>query len=357
MAVEKNATVLITYLNTNDGMVDNYSGSIENAYTKSGIENKGNVNSVELPSDKNLEDEKNNAMKKYNAVAIVSNEYQSSLEAAFTKALSLENAVMDIVSDIDLSSTKWNPIDMEAVTSMASLKINGNNHTISGMNIHMAATNDPKGGHQEGASNYYGSGFIGRVGQNQILTINDLSFTNAHIDDSDLNASSYSHTSGVAVVTGISYGKTILNNVNVSNSTVYGGEKVSGFVGFSTNSDLTINGGSLTNTTITCTYYYSALVVGMASATIKPTINNIRIAGCTSNYDSNTHYASKSIYVTEDGDTYVYLDDIWMRACYKFALVERGGYNETTVTYNGITARANGHSYDFVQNGDLYSIK
>ena len=135
----------------------------------------------------------------------------------------------------------------------------------------------PKGEHQAGASNFYGVGFIGRVGKNQTLKINDLTFTKAIIDDKDMQSTAKSHTSGVSVVIGISYGKTTLNNVNVSDSTVYGGEKVGAFIVFSVNYEDSINGGSLNNTTITCTYYYSSLVVGIALTSNKPVITNINI--------------------------------------------------------------------------------
>ncbi len=356
VTVEKNAKVLAAYIAESTAKVDNNFGTIENAYAKANVTNTGNVTVTEVPSGKTIEDIKNEVDEKYNAVAIVDGVYQASLQATFKKAFSKETATIEILRNVDLSNTKWIPADMQSSSITKELIINGNNHTITGLNVHVASTNDPKGEHQAGASNFYGVGFIGRVGKNQTLKINDLTFTKAIIDDKDMQSTAKSHTSGVAVVIGISYGKTTLNNVNVSDSTVYGGEKVGAFIGFSVDYEDSIKGGSLSNTTITCTYYYSSLVVGITSTSNKPVITNINIINSSTQYDSNCIYSSKEIYVTENGDTYAYVDGYWMMVAYKFSIAAYGGTDAEDFTYNSITAKKNGHAYSYVKNGDLYSI-
>ena len=354
VAIEKDAKVLTVYLTESTAKLDNNSGSIENTYAKAGVTNSGNVKATEVPSGKTIDEIKDEVVAKYNAVAIVNGVHQPSLEAAFEKAYSKETSTIEILKNVDLSNTKWIPADMQSSNILKSLTINGNDHTIIGLNVHMAATNDPKGDPQAGASNYYGVGFIGRVGENQNLTINNLNFINATIDDKDMQSSAEHHTSGVAVVVGISYGITTINNVNVSNSSVYGGEKVAAFIGFSSGNADYINGGTLNNSTITCTYYYSALVIGIAVN--KPIINSICVLNSSTQYDLNCSYASKEIYVNENEDTYVYADKYWIMASYKFAIAARGGTDDEDFTYNNITAKKNGHSYDYTKNGDLYTI-
>ena len=353
--IEDTAKVVTVYLAESTAKVDGNSDSVENAYAANGVTNSGNMTLTTIPEGKTLEEVKSESETKSMAVAKVNDTYQISFEAAFEKAFSLENAVLDVLKDVDMSSFKWIPADMQSSSTIKTLVINGNNHVINGLNVHMAATNDPKGEPQAGASNYYGVGFIGRVGQSQQLTINNLTFNNAVIDDKDMQSSAASHTSGVAVVVGISYGVTYLNDVNVQNSSIYGGEKVGAFIGFCVNYADSINGGSLSNSTITATYYYSALIIGFGSA--KPTISNIKVVNNVNTYDSECSYSSKTFFVTEDGNTRVYADGCWIMAAYKFALAGRGGGDETNLTHDGVTAPTNGHAYEYVKNGDLYSLK
>ena len=353
VVVESAAKVVTVYAAEDTAKIDNNAGIIENAYVKDGVTAGGNVTLVSIPEGKNIADIKSESEIKIIAVAKVDGVYQVSLEAAFTKALTMENAVVDLISDIDMASTKWIPVDMQSSTITKTLIINGNNHVINGLNIHLTATNNPKGEHQAGASNFYGEGFIGRVNQNQELTINNLTFVNAVVDDNDLQPTAYSHTSGVGVVVGISYGKTILNNVNVKNSSVHGGEKVGGFIGFSVNYSDNIINGSLTDSTISCAYYYSALVVGLGI--VKPVISDIKVINNKNEYDMNSSYSSKNVFKTENGDTRAYVDGYWMMAAYNFAIAARGG-NDIELTHDGITAISNGHAYEHSKNGDLYSI-
>ena len=352
--VKEGAKIVTIYAAAATAKIDAAANTVENAYAAAGVANTGNLELVAIPEGKTIETVKEEAENKHNAVAKVGEVYQVSLEAAFTKALTMETAVVEIVSDIDLSASKWSPVDMKSSTVLKELTVNGNNHVITGLNVHMAATNDPQGEPQAGASNYYGVGFFGRVDAGQKLTVNNLTFTDAEIDEDDMQSSAANHTSGVAVVVGINYGTTYLNNVNVKNSTVYGGEKVGALIGFNTtDKEGKINGGSVIDTTVTCAYYYSAIAVGMGAT--KVVITDLKILNCGNTYDSTCAYASKEYFVTENGDTCVHVDGYWMMAAWKFSVEARGGFGEE-ITYNNKTAKSNGHSYEYTKNGDLYSV-
>ena len=352
--VKEGAKIVTIYAAAATAKIDAAANTVENAYAAAGVANTGNLELDAIPEGKTIETVKEEAENKHNAVAKVGEVYQVSLEAAFTKALTMETAVVEIVSDIDLSASKWSPVDMKSSTVLKELTVNGNNHVITGLNVHMAATNDPQGEPQAGASNYYGVGFFGRVDAGQKLTVNNLTFTDAEIDEDDMQSSAANHTSGVAVVVGINYGTTYLNNVNVKNSTVYGGEKVGALIGFNTtDKEGKINGGSVIDTTVTCAYYYSAIAVGMGAT--KVVITDLKILNCGNTYDSACSYASKEYFVTENGDTCVYVDGYWMMAAWKFSVEARGGFGEE-ITHNNKTAKSNGHSYEYTKNGDLYSV-
>ena len=161
--VKEGAKIVTIYAAAATAKIDAAANTVENAYAAAGVTNTGNLELDAIPEGKTIETVKEEAENKHNAVAKVGEVYQVSLEAAFTKALTMETAVVEIVSDIDLSASKWSPVDMKSSTVLKELTVNGNNHVITGLNVHMAATNDPQGEPQAGASNYYGVGFFGRI--------------------------------------------------------------------------------------------------------------------------------------------------------------------------------------------------
>ena len=371
VAVEKDAKVLTAYLAETTAKVDNNSGTIENAYAKANVTNTGNVTVTEVPSGKTIEDIKNEVDEKYNAVAIVDGVYQSSLEATFTKALSIETATIEILSDINMSNISWKPIDIGyhdsgAVNTVCkNLTFNGNNHTITGLNVHVTSTNNPYGEIGAGQSNYYGEGLFGRIGSNTIVKINDITFDDARIDDSKMNVTSSAHTSQVAVVVGISSGTAILNNVNVINSYVYGGEKVSALIGHSASKNNQIIGGSVANTDITCINAQVAQAIGYVGYNTTEKyyeINKISNLKLTSNSIivlTNT-VASAKEYAIDENNNYYYNDGDWnlvnaivaYRCMYNY---DSNGDN-VMITLNGKTQKLYGSDYSFTKNGDLYSL-
>ena len=280
VAVEHSAEVVTLYVAASTAKVDNNFGTVENAYVATGISNSGNLQVVNLPDGKSVEDVKQEAENKHSAVAIVDGAYQTSLEAAFAKALTMVDATIDIIKDIDMSNISWKPIDLGKLggdinTTCTKLTINGNNHTITGFNAHVTSTNDPKGEIGAGYSNYYGEGLFGRIGKNASLNVFDLTFDNAVIDDTRMSITPSVHTSQVAVVVGISSGTTTLRNVSVKNSYVYGGEKVAALIGHNTGVT-TIENCSVINSTIVGHQCYIAPVVAFANASVK--VVNVRLS-------------------------------------------------------------------------------
>lgn len=277
------------------------------------------------------------------------------LKEAFDAITNVETAVIEINGDVDLSADAW-MFDMQSYTTLKTLTINGNGNTISGLKVNKAATENPTGGAQAGSSNYYGTGFIGRVASSQTLNINGLTFKNAQISDSG-NAfdTTENHSSGVAVVVGISYGKTNLNNVNVEGGTVLGGEKVGALIGFSMGDEDVITGGSVKNVTISCKYYYSAQVVGFENGKLK--ITDIAISGNTNRLEN------KYGLVSGENENGIYIYDpiytLWIMVAPSASsnpLTMRGGTDAETITIGEITAQSNGHLIEATESNGLYSL-
>ena len=256
--------------------------------------------------------------------------------------------------------TKWS-FDLESYSKVKKLTINGNNYSISNLNVTVAATNDPHGEIGAGASNYYGTGFIGRVDAKQELVINNLNFENAHINDSGMNINDSHHTSGVAVVVGISYGKTTLNNVNITNSFVYGGEKVGGMIGFSTNASDTIKNGSIANTTIKTYVGMAAEVVGYYDQKFTPNIDAIKL---TNNNEliENTRQGQefdtlklKNGMVLADWGTYTYqnVEYKFYAVCFTKVAYRAG---MAFVKLNGETVLIYGYNVYATNNGNYYYL-
>lgn len=277
------------------------------------------------------------------------------LKEAFDAITNVETAVIEINGDVDLSADTW-MFDMQSYTTLKTLTINGNGNTISGLRVNMAATNNPTGGAQAGSSNYYGTGFIGRVASSQTLNINDLTFKNAQISDSG-NASdtTETHSSGVAVVVGISYGKTNLTNVNVEGGTVLGGEKVAALIGFSVDGADVITGGSIKNVTISCKYYYSAQAVGFVSG--KLTITDLAVSNNTNRLENT--YGLEKLEHTDGLYIYDPIYKLWIMVAPSASsnpLAMRGGTDSDTITNGTYEAGHNGHLIEATENNGLYSL-
>ena len=369
VVVESSAKIVTVYASENTAKIDNNNGSIENAYAATGVTNTGNIELSSLPEGKTIDEIKSEAETKSIAVAKVGETYQISLEAAFSKALSVENAKIEIISDIDMSAYSWKPIDIGTFTGIdttcKTLTIEGNSHTIFGLNVHVASTNDPHGEIGAGQSNYYGAGLFGRVASNAIVTINNITFDEAVIDDSLMNITDEHHTSQVAVVVGRSSGSVAMKNVNVTNSSVLGGEKVAALIGHSASQNNSIEGGSVVNTTIIAKNAFAAQGIGYVdySKTTKlyqvGTVKDLELSNNNVSIQTDT-IASCSEYVT-DSDGKIYYNDGDWNLCVA-TVAYRCFYSTDTngdiikITLSGKTQNVYGSDYQFTKVGNKYSL-
>ena len=293
------------------------------------------------------------------AVAEVDGFYFASLEAAFEKALALENPVMTILDDIDLSGKNWIPIKIGSENNaVKSLTIEGNGHSIKNMTIAIAADNDPKGAPQAGSSNYYGEGFIAEV-YTKTLTIRNLTFNSANVNDSGMDETPAHHTSGVSVVVGRNCYSTVnLENVNVIDSKVYGGEKVGALIGHCMGGKTDIDGGSVKNTTVTCTWYYSAMLIGFANDKAKITVNEAVLESNSNTYDLKWSDVT-AFDTTTEGDTIAWEPygnpGLWVYAAWQDQIAMTGGTEESTHDNGTYKGKINGHALSFTKVGTAYS--
>ncbi len=138
--------------------------------------------------------------------------------------------IIEIMNDIDLGGENWTSI----ISLGGTVTIDGNGHTISNMTIE-----EQKNGKD---GNTY-LGFIGNLNYNTRLTVQNITFENAHVQDLD-GDSEYSWC-GVVVGHGPMEGGLIdgqadctFENVNIVNSVVTGGHNNGGILGYSGSSQV-----------------------------------------------------------------------------------------------------------------------
>ena len=128
-----------------------------------------------------------------------------------------------IVNDIDLSGENWTSI----ISLGGTVTIDGQGHTISNMTIE----------EQNNSGSYTFLGFIGNLNYNTKLTVQNITFENAHVQD--LNGDSEYSWCGVVVghgpMDGISdsQAECTFTDVHVVNSVVTGGHNNGGIMGYS----------------------------------------------------------------------------------------------------------------------------
>lgn len=129
-----------------------------------------------------------------------------------TDTVNYSNYTVNIVEDIDLGEGFWKPINSWG--RLANATINGNGHTISNMTVR-SCTN----------TSGYGAGFIGNT--NGAITIKDIVFDKA---DVTFGYDGYWGNVG-GIVMGYTYGTTLFENVDVTNSTILGYGKIGCLLG------------------------------------------------------------------------------------------------------------------------------
>ena len=281
-------------------------------------------------------------------------------------ASSLTNAdvTLDIVNDIDMEN---DPLGFDLVSykgKVKTLTIDGNDKTISNLLVQTAGTNDPHGPIGAGGSNYYGTGFVQRVDGTQTLTIKDLTIDGADINDKGMAINADNHTSGVAAVVGINYGITNLNNVNVVNSKIDGGEKVAALIGYDANKS-TITDCSVRNTEVTGYACFVAPAVGYCRVNNAPVFTNLVLENNKLGIDRTSPYNPYHEWHQDqtDGHWYIFdheyddfiIDYTTVAFGDNYTFDEEG--NKITKTFNGKTLGVYGRDIPYTVDGNSYSSK
>lgn len=168
---------------------------------------------------------------------------------------------VNIVNDIDLSGENWTSI----ISLGGTVTIDGQGHTIYNMTIEEQSNGS-------GGNTYLG--FIGNLNYNTKLTVRNITFENAHVQDSD-GDSEYSWC-GVVVghgpMDGISdsQAECTFTNVNIVNSVVTGGHNNGGIMGYacSTEKGHLFENCSVTNSFIGGYNSTSGILFGMGIANV-----------------------------------------------------------------------------------------
>lgn len=168
---------------------------------------------------------------------------------------------VNIVNDIDLSGENWTSI----ISLGGTVTIDGQGHTISNMTIEEQSNGS-------GGNTYLG--FIGNLNYNTKLTVRDITFENAHVQD--LGGDSQYSWCGVVVghgpMDGVneSQAECTFTNVNVVNSVVTGGHNNGGIMGYSCSTErgIVFEGCSVTDSFIGGYNSTSGILFGMGIANV-----------------------------------------------------------------------------------------
>ena len=117
---------------------------------------------------------------------------------------------LNLANDVDLGEYLWKPIN--GYKRLSGIVVNGNGHTIRNMKVR-GCTN----------SSVYGAGFIGDI--NGAVTVKDIAFDGADVFFVNYAKPQFAGNVG-GVVLGYTYGTTLFENVNVTNSSIWGFGKI-----------------------------------------------------------------------------------------------------------------------------------
>lgn len=134
-----------------------------------------------------------------NAYVVANAEDLAALNTKMSEKSAGKNVVVYLVDDIDFTGKTWTPVDSHADTKFTFAKLDGKGHTISNLTINGQAM------------------FTRFAGNQELVTIKDVTFDNATVASDKLNTS---------ILTVQSYENVLLDNVDVKNSSITGGFKV-----------------------------------------------------------------------------------------------------------------------------------
>lgn len=189
----------------------------------------------------------NNAQINLMYVAKVNDNYYETLAQAFDVAVSLKDATVEILHDVDLNGEYWTP-----VVNVNKLVVNGNGYKIKNAKINgykRETSGDWSGGVGSGSQATYECAFFGKNTGN--LEIKNLTFENFYVDMLIDKTTGSQGSSQIAVLVGVNYKNTLkLTNVNVTGSTVKGYTKVGVLVGHVAGGEVTIDHCTLENNSV-----------------------------------------------------------------------------------------------------------
>ena len=222
---------------------------------------------------------------------------------------------ISIENDIDLGDAPWTSI----ISLGGTVTIDGKNHTISNMRI--SEQDNGNGG-------YTYLGFIGNLNYNTKLTVQDITFENAHVQDPSGDAE-YSWC-GVVVghgpMDGVneSQAECTFTNVNVTNSVVTGGHNNGAILGYScsTEKGILFENCSVTNSFVGGYNSTSGILFGMGIA-------NVEVRNCTA--DGVVLYSDGlNFNCSQSWD-----NQLWLGNVYPYDIYGNRYGSNGTATYNG----------------------
>ena len=232
------------------------------------------------------------------------------LRALFNEALKVGgNGIVELDKDYDLSSGSWEPLYVRG-----NLTINGNNHTISNLKVDgftqegwSSTPSDPTSGHE---ATYY-TGFIGDIKTGCKVTVNNVNFDSALVDNQHLRPGS-TGSSILAVVVANNNGTLVYNDVNVLNSTVKGYGKTGLLHGFTQHGSFVANHCSVANSHVVVEADgtdseagFGAILIGYDGSHLAKT-NGIKMTDCDITVDSSVNWPTGTYHTKADGTYYVH---------------------------------------------------
>lgn len=196
-------------------------------------------------------------------------------------------AVVNLIADIDFTGKTWTPVDSHADTAFFISELNGNGHTISNMTINGQAM----------FTRFAGSGDV---------VIKDITFDNVTVNSTKLNSS---------VLTVQSYQNVLLDNVDVTNSTITGAFKVAPLIA------TVYNEGS---STVTATLKNC----DVANVTVKATSNDFCTAGLVAFVNAGDNDKIEFENCTVTGVKLIAPDDIYDAHAFVYTTGSGTLYNE-----------------------------
>lgn len=124
-------------------------------------------------------------------------------DALVNGEITAKGMALNLLSDMDMTGYTWTPVDSHADTKFYISEFNGNGHTISNLTVN-------------------GQAMFNRFSGVNDVVVKDLTFDNVTVNSSALNS---------AVLTVQTYQNTLLDNVDVKNSTISGSYKVAALIG------------------------------------------------------------------------------------------------------------------------------